>query len=188
MKVAVVFHSATGSTKQLAQTIAEGAAQQPGVEVIQAEIVGADIVEGRFRNTGLLQQLTSADALVFGSPTYMGSVSAQFKAFADATGELWAEKVWADKIAAGFTIGVNLSGDQLSTIQYLQVFASQHGMLWASLDLPGGYDAEQRNRLGAQSGLIAQSADGKVHETDLRTAYYLGQRVAGLVKQFAASH
>ena len=185
MKVAVVFHSASGSTKQLARAIADGAAQRPGVEVIQVEIVATDIVAGRFRNTGLLQQLTSADALVFGSPTYMGSVSAQFKAFADATGELWAEKVWADKIAAGFTIGVNLSGDQLSTIQYLQVFASQHGMLWASLDLPGGYDAEQRNRLGAQSGLIAQSADGKVHQTDLRTAHYLGQRVAGLVKQFA---
>lgn len=151
--------------------------------MVQIEIVGADIVEGRFRNTALLQRLANADAVVFGSPTFMGNVSAQFKAFADATSELWAEKLWANKIAAGFTIGANLSGDQQCTIQYLQVFASQHGMLWAGLDLPGGYDVEKRNRLGAQSGLIAHSVDGDVHETDLITAHYLGQRVAGLVQR-----
>lgn len=185
MKLAVVFHSASGTTRQLAQAVAAGAAEVAGVDVVMAEIVGADIVQGRFRNSALLQQLSSVDAIVFGSPTYMGCVSAQFKAFADATGELWAEQAWANKLAAGFTIGANLSGDQLSTLQYLQVFAGQHGMLWAGLDLPGGYDAEQRNRLGAQSGLIAQSADGKVHETDLRTACYLGQRVVGLLQQFA---
>ena len=186
MKIAIVFHSATGSTKQLAQAIAAGAATLSDVEVIQAEIVGTDIVEGRFRNSNLLQQLDNTDAIVFGSPTYMGCVSAQFKAFTDATGDLWAEKRWADKIAAGFTIGASLSGDQLSTIQYMQVFASQHGMLWVSLDIPGNFDAEQRNRLGAQSGLIAHSMDGNVHEIDLLTAHYLGQRVASLAKRFTA--
>ena len=102
--------------------------------------------------------------MIFGSPTFMGSVSAQFKAFADATGELWAEKIWSDKVAAGFTIGSNLSGDQLHTLQYLQVFANQHGMLWASLDIPGNCDPQKRNRLGAQSGLIAYSKDGVLNE------------------------
>ncbi|MFY0666260.1 MAG: flavodoxin family protein [Natronospirillum sp.] len=184
MKIAVIFHSPSGSTRQLAQAVAEGAAQ-PGVEVIQAEIVGADIVEGRFRNTEMLQRLTGADALVFGSPTYMGGVTAQFKAFADATGELWEEQRWADKIAAGFTIGGNISGDQQCTLQYLQVFANQHGMLWAGVDIPGGYDTEQRNRLGAQSGLIAHSADGDLHEMDLVTARYLGERIAQLVRRLS---
>ncbi|MFC3853218.1 flavodoxin family protein [Salinispirillum marinum] len=94
MKIAIIFHSPSGTTKQLAQAIAEGAAQ-PDIEVIQAEIVGADIEDGRFRNTELLQQLTRFDALVFGSPTYMGSVTAQFKAFADATRELWEQQNWA---------------------------------------------------------------------------------------------
>lgn len=186
MKIAVVFHSATGSTKQLAQAIAAGAATLPDVDVIQSEIIGTDIVEGRFINSRLLAQLDSADALIFGSPTFMGCVSAQFKAFTDATGDLWADKRWANKIAAGFTIGASLSGDQLSTIQYMQVFASQHGMLWVSLDIPGNFDAEQRNRLGAQSGLIAHSMDGNVHKTDLITAHYLGQRVASLAKRFTA--
>lgn len=186
MKVAVVFHSASGSTKQLAQAVASGVAVVSDVEVAMVEIVGADIIEGRFRNTKLLQQLDKADALVFGSPTYMGCVSAQFKAFSDATGELWSTQSWANKVAAGFTIGANLSGDQLNTLQYMQVFASQHGMLWVGLDIPGSYDPEMRNRLGAQSGLIAHSVDGVLDETDLLAARYLGQRVAQVSKKLAA--
>jgi NAD(P)H dehydrogenase (quinone) len=186
MNVAVVFHSASGSTKQLAQAVAAGAATQPGVDAIQIEIAGADIVEGRFCNTTLLQRLDKADALVFGSPTYMGCVSAQFKAFSDATGELWSKQAWANKVAAGFTIGANLSGDQLNTLQYMQVFANQHGMLWVGLDIPGNYDPEMRNRLGAQSGLIAHSVDGVLDETDLLAARYLGQRVAQVSRRLAA--
>ncbi|MDQ7733134.1 flavodoxin family protein [Halomonas sp. SpR1] len=186
MKVAVVFHSASGSTKQLARAVATGASAVPDVEVTMAEIVGADITEGRFHNTKLLQQLDDADALIFGSPTYMGCVSAQFKAFSDATSELWANQSWANKIAAGFTIGANLSGDQLNTLQYLQVFANQHGMLWAGLDIPGNYDPAMRNRLGAQSGLISHSVDGILDETDLFTARYLGQRVAQISKKYTA--
>ncbi|MDX3775645.1 flavodoxin family protein [Chromatiaceae bacterium AAb-1] len=186
VKVAVIFHSATGTTKQLAEAIAAGASSVPGVEAIKAEILGSDIIEGRFKNLALLEQLKDVDAMVFGSPTFMGCVSAQFKAFADATGDLWAEKLWADKVAAGFTIGSNLSGDQLNTIQYMQIFANQHGMLWASLDIPGNWDPENRNRLGAQSGLIAHSKDGVLNETDLITANYLGQRIAHVAKKFVA--
>ncbi|MCL5424031.1 MAG: flavodoxin family protein [Gammaproteobacteria bacterium] len=186
MNVAVVFHSASGSTRQLAQAVAAGASAQFGVDAIQIEIVGADIIEGRFHNTKLLQQLDNADALVFGSPTYMGCVSAQFKAFSDATSELWSKQSWAGKIAAGFTIGANLSGDQMNTLQYMQVFANQHGMLWTGLDIPGNYDPERRNRLGAQSGLIAHSVDGALNETDLLAARYLGQRVALVSKKFTA--
>ncbi|WKD29944.1 hypothetical protein NDQ72_08375 [Halomonas sp. KG2] len=50
----------------------------------------------------------------------------------------------------------------MNTLQYMQVFANQHGMLWGGLDIPGNYDPEMRNRLGAQSGLIAHSADGVI--------------------------
>ncbi|WP_460860047.1 flavodoxin family protein [Rheinheimera gaetbuli] len=186
IKVAIVFHSASGTTRQLAAAVADGAAKVQGVTVIQTEIAGSDIVEGRFCNSSLVEQLDSADAMVFGSPTYMGCVSAQFKAFADASSECWEQQRWANKIAAGFTIGSNVSGDQLNTLQYLQIFANQHGMLWAGLDIPGNHHAAGLNRLGAQSGLIAHSADGVLHETDLHTAHYLGQRVAQLSKRFVA--
>lgn len=186
IKIAVIFHSVTGTTKQLAEAVIAGVSSVSGVEAIKAEILGSDIVEGRFKNSAFLEQLEDTDAMIFGSPTFMGCVSAQFKAFADATGDLWAEKAWSDKIAAGFTIGSNLSGDQLNTIQYMQIFASQHGMLWASLDIPGNYDSENRNRLGAQSGVIAHSTDGILNETDLITANYLGQRVAYVARKMTA--
>ena len=47
--------------------------------------------------------LNAADAIVFGSPTYMGNVSWQFKRFADATSKAWFTRAWQDKLFAGFT-------------------------------------------------------------------------------------
>jgi multimeric flavodoxin WrbA len=182
-KVAIVYHSATGTTKKLASSIASGVQSVEAVNAVSLEIKGSDIIEGRFRNNQLIEQLNDVDAMIFGSPTFMGCVSAQFKAFADATGDLWAEKVWSNKVAAGFTIGWNLSGDQLNTIQYVQIFVNQHGMIWASLDISGNCDPKNRNRLGAKSGLIARSKDGSLNETDLITATYLEQRVANIAKK-----
>ena len=183
--VAVVFHSASGTTEKLAESVISGITSLSGIDVLKIEILGSDIVEGRYRNQEVLDSLDNVDAIIFGSPTYMGSVTAQFKAFADATGDKWSEKTWSDKIAGGFTIGSNFSGDQLATIQYFQIFANQHGMIWASLDIPGGCDSEKRNRLGAQSGLIAQSRDSSLNETDIVTARSLGLRVAKLARRFS---
>lgn len=179
--VAVIYHSTTGTTEQLADAVAEGVIDG-GANLVTCRINGADILEGRFVNPSALQALALADAVIMGSPTYMGGVSAQFKAFADATGDIWSRREWADKFATGFTVGSNFSGDQLSTIQYLQTFANQHGMLWVSLDLPGGYEDGVKNRLGAQSGLIAQTRNANVHRMDLQTARYMGKRVAGLAR------
>lgn len=180
--IAVIYHSVTGTTKQLSQAIAKGVESVAGCQVEIIEIKGSDIIDGRYVNPDVLQELTSVDAMIFGSPTFMGCVSAQFKAFADATGDIWGEQTWSNKLAAGFTIGSNYSGDQLNTIQYMQIFANQHGMLWVSIDIPGNCDPQQRNRLGAQSGLITHSDDSGLDPTDLITAEYLGARVAKLSK------
>lgn len=178
--IAVIYHSATGTTQQLARAIATGITSVAGASAIECRIKGEDLLEGRFVNTGLLESVGQADGIIFGSPTYMGSISAQFKAFADATGEQWAERAWANKVASGFTIGSNYSGDQFGTIQYMKTFASQHGMVWIGLDIPGGYEQDVQNRLGAQGGVIAQSRDANVHADDLQLAEHLGSRVARL--------
>lgn len=181
-KIAVVYHSVTGTTGQLANAISDGINSIHNVEAIEFRILGSDIIEGRFLNEQALEIVTDANGVVFGSPTLMGSVSSQFKSFADASSDLWVDMKWSGKVAAGFTIGSNLSGDQLNSIQYLQIFASQHGMLWTSIDIPGGYDQQNRNRLGAQSGLIAHTTDSRVNSIDLETARYLGARVARFAK------
>ena len=182
-QVAVIYHSITGTTGQLAGAISEGVNSISDVDAVEYRIQGCEIVEGRFVDEQALDIVTNANAVIFGSPTFMGSVSSQFKAFADASSDLWADKKWSGKVAAGFTIGSNLSGDQLHTIQYLQILAGQHGMLWAGIDIPGGYDEMNRNRLGAQIGLIAHTNDSDVNSSDLETARYLGARVAGLAKR-----
>ena len=179
LTIAIVYHSGTGNTAKLAQHIAEGVKEKQAMPILLA-IRNADIVEGRYRNEEVMNTVLNADAVIFGSPTYMGSVSAQFKSFADASSEYWANQQWAGKIAAGFTIGSNPSGDQLSTLQYLMTLSAQHGMLWTGINIPGGSNKDGLNRLGSQSGLMSYTRSGELDSADLNTARYLGARVAEL--------
>lgn len=182
-KVAVIYFSATGVTAQLATAICEGASTL--AETATHRITGSEIIDGRFRNEAALKLVDSADAVVFGSPTYMGGPAAQFKAFADATGDRWAERSWAHKVAAGFTTGTCANGDQGHTLAYFAILAAQHGMIWCNLDIPGGYDPRNRNRLGTQMGISSQPVEGSLPAEDLLTAQHLGKLVAALALRLA---
>lgn len=181
MSLLIVYHTVTGTTRKLAEAAHAGA-----LEVGPAEmhcIDGRDIHSGRFVNDSLLEAIDRSSGVLFGTPTFMGGPTAQFKAFADATGDRWSEARWSGKVAGGFTIGTNPSGDQLSTLVQLCIFAAQHGMIWSGLDLPGGKDAGGRNRLGAHLGLVADSRDGSVADIDCITARYLGNRTARIAQR-----
>jgi len=175
-RVAVIFFSATGTTAKLAEAVHAGAAEI--AQTVSCRIEAADMTGGRFVNEEVLKLADGADALAFGSPTYMGGPAAQFKAFADATSERWTTQRWADKFAAGFTTGSCANGDQGHTLTYFTILAAQHGMLWCGLDIPGGADPQGRNRLGSQSGLATHVVDGALDASDLATARYLGRRLA----------
>jgi multimeric flavodoxin WrbA len=127
----------------------------------------------------------AADGLALGSPTLMGGPAAQFKAFADATSDRWSRQQWASKVATGFTTGSCANGDQAHTLTYFTVLAAQHGMLWCSLDIPGG-DQRGLNRLGSQVGLVSQAIDGILPESDLETARLLGRRLAKVTRALVA--
>ncbi|MBY6241392.1 flavodoxin family protein [Methylosinus sp. Sm6] len=177
--IAIVFHSGYGHTARQAEAVARGAGAAPGATV---QLVKVEEVDAHW------DDLARADAIVFGSPTYMGGVSAPFKAFMDASSKVWASQGWKDKIAAGFTNSASQSGDKLSTLQHLAVYAAQHGMIWVGLGLLPGNNSSQGsiedlNRLGSFLGAMAQSnADqGPEHgppAADLKTAELLGERVA----------
>jgi len=179
-KLIIVYHSVTGTTELLAKAVQKGAAENSTLSVSTYKIIGDEIEKGRFRNEKCLEEIDAADAVVFGAPTYMGGPSAQFKAFADASGDRWNEQKWAGKVASGFTVGSNPNGDQLNTLLYFSVLASQHGMIWVNLDIPGGYDPLGRNRLGTQLGMSAQSTNATLPEIDLLTANHLGKRVGAI--------
>lgn len=180
----MIYFSGTGTTAGLAEAVHAGADEVADVELCR--IMGADIVEGRFANEAVLQAADAADGIAFGSPTYMGGPAAQFKAFADATGERWMTQRWANKVACGFTTGGCANGDQGQTLSYLAVLAAQHGMLWCGLDIPGGCDPHGRNRLGAQLGLASQAVDGVLDPSDLATARHLGRRLATVAARASA--
>lgn len=185
MKIAIVYHSGYGHTAEQAKAVARGAQSAPGVEV---KLVSVSDGETPWA------ELESADALIFGSPTYMGTVSAPFKTFMDASSKPWFERKWKDKIAAGFTNSASQNGDKLNTLQTLAGFAAQHGMIWVGLDLlPGNNNSkgsvDDLNRLGSFLGAMAQSNADQGPESgpiasDLKTAEHLGRRVADIAARF----
>ena len=190
--VAVVYHSGYGHTHEQAKAVAAGAASVKGVEVemLRIESPGQDFAP-------FLAKLEKADAIVFGSPTYMGAASAAFKAFAEASSKAWMEQKWRNKIAAGFTNSGSQSGDKEATLMQLFVLAAQHGMIWVSLGLPPGNNStkgsvEDFNRLGASIGAAAQSPvdagpDVGPTASDKKTAEHLGRRVAEAARQWNAA-
>ncbi|HEY9031723.1 MAG TPA: flavodoxin family protein [Kangiella sp.] len=183
-QVAVVYHSGYGHTKVLAEQVHQGALDA-GTEAV---LVAVGDVDEHW------DTLAKADAIIFGSPTYMGSVSADFKAFMDKSSKVWAEQGWKDKLAAGFTNSGSMSGDKLNTLIQLSVFAAQQSMLWVSLGLMPGNNSTQGspddiNRIGGYLGAMAQSntdqgADIAPPQSDRETARLLGVRVAEIAKKF----
>jgi len=180
-KLAVVFHSGYGHTRRMADSVVAGAAAVPGTE---AQAIAID-AEGNLPEGGW-EALAAADAIIFGTPTYMGNASWQFKKFADASSKPWFGQVWKDKLAAGFTNSASINGDKASTIAWLVTLAMQHGMLWVGTGLmPSNAKAAGRNDvnwLAGATGALAQSpSDASVEEMlpgDLETARLFGARVA----------
>ncbi|MEY4506221.1 MAG: p-benzoquinone reductase [Pseudomonadota bacterium] len=172
-QIAVLYHSGYGHTQRVAQYVAEGAG---------ADLIAID-ADGHISDADWAA-LDAADAIIFGSPTYMGMASWQFKKIADASSKRWFSSAWKDKIAAGFTISASPSGDKLSTIQYFITLAMQHGMVWVGQ--PAMNDGTI-NRIGSNSGLMAQvgptSPAADIPEGDLDTARQYGQRVAQVTKK-----
>jgi NAD(P)H dehydrogenase (quinone) len=187
--VSIVYHSGSGHTTKLAEAVAKGASTVPGVQVKAVPVEGKDIIEGRFKNPALMEQLDGSDAIIFGSPTYMGGPSGQFKSFADATGERWFGQKWKDKVASGFSVSNSPAGDKFSTLQYLHTLAMQHGMIWVGLgEMP--MQPNGVNRLGSFAGATAQAGqehpDVAPSEGDKLTGEVLGRRVAEAAKRWKA--
>jgi NAD(P)H dehydrogenase (quinone) len=182
-KIVVVYHSGYGHTQRMAQAVAQGA---------DAELLAID-ADGNLPDGGW-DTLDEADAIIMGSPTYMGSVSWQFKKFADASSKPWFAQKWKDKIAAGFTNSAGMNGDKLATLNTLFTLAMQHGMIWVSQGLmPSNTKGAQRNDVNylvSYSGAIAQSpSDAGAQDMlpgDLETARLFGERVASVTAKFKA--
>lgn len=188
--VAIVYHSGFSHTKLQAEAVARGAASLEGVEtlLLTTEEASAD-----------LDKLDSADAIIFGSPTYMGSMSAEMKRFLEAGAAKWFSQAWKDKVAGAFTNSGSFSGDKLNTLVGLMISAMQQGMIFVSLGInpaPNSPDSmnsndgpgpEALNRVGSFIGPMATSFQVNAGDApgagDLATAEAYGARVATITQQ-----
>jgi NAD(P)H dehydrogenase (quinone) len=179
MLVSIVYDSGYGHTAKQANAVAEGVCRIPGAA---AKLIA--VADGKIP----WDTLEASDAIIFGSPTYNGLVSARFKQFMeDSTKSAWIPQKWRNKIAAGFTNSGAMHGDKLNSLVSLALFAAQHGMIWVGLDLFPGKSGSDMNRVGSWLGAMAQSDDASPDvtppESDLLTAAYLGERVAQTVRR-----
>jgi len=180
-KVSVVYHSGYGHTKRMAEAVASGAG---------ADLIAID-ADGNLPDGGW-EALNASDAIIMGSPTYMGTVSWQFKKFADASSKPWFTQQWKDKVFAGFTNSATMNGDKLSTLHYLFTLSMQHSGVWVGTGLmPANSKAATRNDVnyvGSFAGAMAQSpsdsAPDEMLPGDLETARQFGLRVAQTAAKF----
>ena len=173
----------------MAEAVVTGAQTIPDTKVQLLRITGEQIVNGRWKDEAMVASLNSADAIVFGSPTYMGGVAAQFKAFVDGVTSVWAQQLWKDKIAGGFTHSGGLSGDKQGTLIYLAINATQHSMIWVGageMSQPNGV-----NRLGSYQGVMGQAVPDftgtktvELETGDRLSCELYGQRIAAATKRW----
>ncbi|MER6447040.1 NADPH-dependent FMN reductase [Streptomyces venezuelae] len=175
--VSIAYHSGYGHTAVVAEAVRSGAVDA-GATVHLIKVDEIDDAQWEL--------LDASDAIVFGSPTYMGTASGAFHVFAEASSKRWFGDAWQDKVAAGFTNSASKSGDKLHTLQFFQILAAQHGMSWINLGLKPGWNSSTAsendlNRLGFFAGAAAQSNSDEgadaVHKADIATAEHLGRRV-----------
>lgn len=185
--VAIVYFSGSGNTKRMAEAIAQGAQSIADTTVKVFRITGEQMTDGRWENDEVMTALGEADAIVIGSPTYMGGVAAQLKAFIDAASSVWFNQGWKNKLSGGFTHSSSPSGDKQGTLLYLATNASQHSMIWVGSGEMS--DPENGiNRVGSYLGVMGYGgSEGNIDPGDVKFSELYGQRIAKATHAFDAS-
>lgn len=189
--ISVLYFSGYGHTAKQAEAVAEGAAR------VQGSVVSIHAIdqEGNLADDAW-DDLMAADAIIYGSPTYMGGPAWQFKKFADASSKQWAALAWKDKIAAAFTNSASVNGDKYLTIQYMWTLSQQHGQIWVGTGLmPANTMASGPDDINWTAGfggaLAISPSDASADEAprfgDLEVARRLGERVTGIAKKMRKS-
>ncbi len=189
--IAIVYHSTYGHTKLQAEAVFRGAQSVPTIE---ARLYTAEEAAAR------LDELDAADAIIFGCPTYMGSMSAGMKVFVEAAAKKWFTLAWKNKVAGAFTNSSSFSGDKLNTLLGLVINAMQHGMIFVGLGMmPSSNRPEEMNRIagpgpeahnrvgsfvGPMSASFQVNPPAAPPQGDLETAEMYGRRVAEITLQF----
>ena len=200
MRVLVVFYSAYGHTYRMAQAVVEGAKEVKGAnvelrrvpETLPADVLqrmGAVEAQKAFSDVPVCttDDLASADAIVFGTPTRFGNMCGQMRQFLDATGHLWAQGALVGKVGSVFTSSATQHGGQESTILSFHHTLYHHGMIVVGLP----YACQGQSRVDEITGgspygasTIAGSGGERMpSENELAGARFQGKHVTTIASK-----
>lgn len=181
--ISIIFSSETNHTRRMAEAVLGGCRKEEGVVSELFEILDKDFYGSRWSNDAILSTLDQSDAIIMGSPTYMGTVSTKIKAFMEATVSRYVTAAWDEKLAAGFTVSGGQAGDKFNTLSTMATFAMQQNMIWVGLGCNKFNQAASINEDGHYYGAtgVAQPDDDphvKPDQVELDSGRFLGERVA----------
>ena len=202
MKVLIVYYSMYGHIHSLAQAVAEGVREIPGAEVILRrvpETLSAEVLEGMgavepqkaMANVPVctVEELATADAIIFGTPTRFGNMCGQMRQFLDATGQLWLKGALVGKAGSVFASSATQHGGQESTILSFHITLLHQGMV--IVGLPYSFQGQMRideitggSPYGA-STIAGTSGERAPTENELAAARFQGKHVASIAAKLS---
>jgi NAD(P)H dehydrogenase (quinone) len=197
-KVLVLYYSSWGHIEQMAYAAAEGA-REAGAEVVVKrvpELVPEAVAQAAHYKTdqkapiATVEELPEYDAIIFGTPTRYGTMTAQMKNFLDQTGGLWAQGKLIGKVGSVFTSTATQHGGQEATILTTLPVLLHHGMVVVGLPYSfAGQSGVDQIRGGSPYGASTiAGGDGsrQPSEIDLDGARFQGRHVAHIAAKLAA--
>ena len=195
MKVLIVYYSTYGHVHKMAEAVAEGVNEIGGAEAILRRVpetlpvevlekMGAVEAQQSMSNVPIcsVEELVSADAVIFGTPTRFGNMCGQMRQFLDATGQLWAQGALVGKVGSVFTSSATQHGGQESTILSFHITLLHHGFV--IVGLPYTFQGQMRideitggSPYGA-STIAGGSGERMPSENELDAARFQGKHVA----------
>jgi len=200
MKVLIVYYSTYGHVHKMAEAIAEGVGEVSGAEAVMRRVpetlpdevlekMGAVDAQKAMTNVPIctVEELASADAVIFGTPTRFGNMCGQMRQFLDATGQLWAQGALVGKVGSVFTSSATQHGGQESTILSFHITLFHHGFV--VVGLPYAFQGQMRideitggSPYGA-STIAGGSGERMPSENELDAARFQGKHVAEIASK-----
>jgi NAD(P)H dehydrogenase (quinone) len=200
MKVLIVYYSVYGHIHRMAEAVAQGAREVKGAEVVMRRVpetlpdeilkqIGALEAQKTFAHVPIctVDELASADAIIFGTPTRFGNMCGQMRQFLDATGPLWAKGALVGKVGSVFTSSGTQHGGQESTILSFHITLLHLGMVVVGLP----YTFQGQSRIDEITGgspygastIAGPKGERLPSENELSAARFQGKHVATIASK-----
>jgi len=197
-KVLVLYYSSYGHIETMAYAVADGA-REAGADVIVKrvpELVPEDVARSsgykldQSAPIATVDELPQYDAIIFGTGTRYGNMTAQMKNFIDQTGSLWASGALVGKVGSVFSSSATQHGGQESTILTFHPVLLHLGFIIVGLPYAFqgqmGVDEVMGNTPYGASTIAAGDGSRQPSQVELEGARYQGRHVAQIATKLKA--